>query len=215
MLSDAYIEVTCDGCHVIEVVQLTACAEIVGTSAMSRNTWSPSAGQLMVINTCVKNASSNMKTYDWIHIAIEDASISPGGPFGAVIVRGKKLITRATNLVIPNHDPTAHAEIMAIRQACQILGTHSLQGYVMYASCEPCPMCLAAILWSELSELYFAATRKDASALGFKDTNLHDLFQVPPQTKWPLPTNWVSGRACKEAVAMMKAWTGEMYGAVT
>jgi len=158
-----------------------------------------------------------MTPYDWISVAIKDASMSLGGPFGAVITKDDKLIARATNLVVPNHDPTAHAEIVAIRETCQLLGTHNLTGCTMYASCSPCPMCLAAILWAGVSELYFAATRKDAASIGFQDAILHDLFRIPPRTKWPLPTNpqWPSWRARNDAVAMMKAWKGEMYGAVS
>jgi len=123
------------------------------------------------------------------------------------------LVARATNLVVPNRDPTAHAEINAIRAACQILETYNLQGCTLYSSCEPCPMCLAAILWANVSELYFAATRKDASSIGFQDGALHDLFRIKPRTKWPLPTNpqWPSWRARNEAVAMMRNWKGETY----
>lgn len=148
-----------------------------------------------------------MKAYDWLQVAIKDASQSRGGPFGALIVRDK-LVTRATNLVVPHHDPTAHAEIMAIRQACHVLQTYNLQGCVMYSSCEPCPMCLAAILWANISELHFAATRKDA--IGFQDNALHALFRIPPRTKWPLPTH-TNRQARDDAVKMMKAWKGTAY----
>jgi len=154
-----------------------------------------------------------MKPFSWMSIAIKDASTSPGGPFGAIIVLDNQLVARATNLVVPNHDPTAHAEIMAIRAACQKLETHSLKDCVIYSSCEPCSMCLAAILWANLSGLYFAATRKDAADIGFQDNALHALFRVPPRTKWPLPTNpqWPSWRARNDAIKMMKAWKGTQY----
>jgi len=154
-----------------------------------------------------------MKPFSWMSIAIKDASTSPGGPFGAIIVLDNQLVARATNLVVPNHDPTAHAEIMAIRAACQKLETHSLKDCVIYSSCEPCSMCLAAILWANLSGLYFAATRKDAADIGFQDNALHALFRVPPRTKWPLPTNpqWPSWRARNDAIKMMKAWKGASY----
>ena len=158
-----------------------------------------------------------MKPYDWMCVAIKIASTSQGGPFGAIIVRDEKLVTRATNLVVPTLDPTAHAEIVAIRQACQILESHDLTGCTLYSSCGPCPMCLAAILWANVSELYFAATRKDAAAVGFQDNALHTLFRLPPRTKWPLPTNpqWPSWRARNDAVKMMKAWKGVPYGTVS
>jgi tRNA(Arg) A34 adenosine deaminase TadA len=154
-----------------------------------------------------------VKAFDWLQVAIKDAGISTGGPFGAVIVRDERLVARATNLVVPNHDPTAHAEINVIRQACQILETHNLQGCILYSSCEPCPMCLAAILWAGISELYFAATRKDAASIGFQDNALHTLFRTPPRTKWPLLTH-TNRRARDDAVKMMKAWLllkGEAY----
>ena len=153
-----------------------------------------------------------MKPFDWVQVAIKDASTSPGGPFGAVIVHrvglNEHLISRATNLVVPNHDPTAHAEILAIREACRNFNAHELQGCTIYCSCEPCPMCLAAILWAGVSELYFAATRKDAAAIGFMDNDLHSLFRILPRTKWPLPTNpqWPSWRARNDAIKMMKNW---------
>lgn len=157
----------------------------------------------------------NMTPFTWMSVAIKDASLSLGGPFGALIIRDDKLIARATNLVILSHDPTAHAEILAIRQACKILQTHDLTGCTIYSSCEPCPMCLAAILWANVSELYFAATRKDAALIGFQDAALHELFRVKPRTKWPLPTNpqWPSWRARNDAIKMMKSWklTGEIY----
>lgn len=145
-----------------------------------------------------------MTPFDWLQVAIKAGRVSLGEPFGAVITKGNKLVAKATNLVVPNKDPTAHAEIVAIRQACQKLNTHSLTDCVIYSSCEPCPMCLAAILWSGLSELHFAATRKDVAAIGFGYDNL---FRVSPKTKWPIPThsNW---RARIDAIKMMNDWRG-------
>ena len=134
-------------------------------------------------------------------------------PVGVVIVHNRRIIARAHNQTRMLKDPTAHAEIMAIRAACQKLETHSLKDCVIYSSCEPCPMCFAAILWANLSGLYFAATRKDAADIGFQDNALHALFRVPPRTKWPLPTNpqWPSWRARNDAIKMMKAWKGASY----
>ena len=95
-------------------------------------------------------------------------------PFGAVIVKDGKIIAQAHNMVVPNNDPTAHAEVMCIRKACQTLGTFDLSGCVLYTSCEPCPMCLNAIKWSNITEIYYAATRDDADAIGFRDRVFYD-----------------------------------------
>lgn len=90
-------------------------------------------------------------------------------PFGAVIVKNGQIIAKAHNMVVPNNDPTAHAEVMCIRAACQKLNTFDLSGCALYTSCEPCPMCLNAIKWSNITEIYYAATRDDADAIGFRD----------------------------------------------
>ena len=105
-------------------------------------------------------------------LAVESAS-SGGGPFGAIITRGDEVIARAANRVTLDHDPTAHAEVLAIRRACADLDTHNLSGCTLYASCEPCPMCLGAILWSRVDDLYFAADRHDAAQAGFDDARFH------------------------------------------
>ena len=97
-----------------------------------------------------------------------------GGPFGAVIVdKTGKIIAQANNQVLKNNDPTAHAEIMAIREACQKLGTHDLTGYSIYTSCEPCPMCLSANIWSNITTVYYACTRADAAKIGFRDDQIY------------------------------------------
>jgi len=91
------------------------------------------------------------------------------GPFGAVVVKGGQIIGAGWNRVVETSDPTAHAEIVAIRQACQTTGSHVLEGCTIYCSCEPCPMCLAAIYWARISRVVYAATRYDAAAAGFDD----------------------------------------------
>ncbi len=110
-----------------------------------------------------------------IALAVESAN-SGGGPFGAIIVRGADVIAGAANRVTRDHDPTAHAEVLAIRMACRALSTHVLAGCTLYASCEPCPMCLGAILWSRLDEIYYAADRHDAARAGFDDARFHTSF---------------------------------------
>ncbi len=102
-----------------------------------------------------------------------------GGPFGAVIVRDGEIIARGCNEVTSSHDPTAHAEVVAIRAAARMLGTHSLAGCTIYASCEPCPMCLAAIYWARLERLFFACTRADAAAAGFDDEVFYQEIAKP------------------------------------
>src|SRR5262245_9316936 len=92
-----------------------------------------------------------------------------GGPFGALIVRDGEIFARGWNRVTTTNDPTAHAEVVAIRAACERLGTFRLDGCVIYASCEPCPMCLAAAYWSRVARLVFAASREDAAQAGFDD----------------------------------------------
>ena len=97
-----------------------------------------------------------------------------GGPFGAVIVRDGRIVAQGCNQVTSTNDPTAHAEMVAIRAAAQALGTPSLAGCTIYASCEPCPMCLAAIYWSRLDRLYFASTSADAAAAGCDDAVIYE-----------------------------------------
>lgn len=96
-----------------------------------------------------------------------------GGPFGCVVVKDDKVIGRGNNKVICNVDPTAHAEIVAIRDACTHLGTFQLDGCEVYASCEPCPMCLGAIYWARPSIVYFANSREDAASIGFDDSMIY------------------------------------------
>ena len=102
-----------------------------------------------------------------------------GGPFGAVIVKDGKIIAKASNRVVINNDPTAHAEIVAIREACNKLGTFQLDECEIYTSCEPCPMCLGAIYWARPKRVYYAATREDAELAGFDDSFIYSEIQVP------------------------------------
>lgn len=97
-----------------------------------------------------------------------------GGPFGAVIVKDGMVLARSANKVVPTNDPTAHAEISAIRLACQELGSFSLEGCEIYTSCEPCPMCLGAIYWARIDKIYYANTKTDAAAIGFNDKFIYD-----------------------------------------
>lgn len=103
-----------------------------------------------------------------------------GGPFGAVIVKDNVIIAESQNLVTSTNDPTAHAEVSAIRKACEKLSTFDLSGCILYTSCEPCPMCLGAIYWSRLSQFFYGSTRADAAAAGFDDDFIYNELALPP-----------------------------------
>jgi guanine deaminase len=113
----------------------------------------------------------------------EDEIEKGAGPFGAVIVRKGEIISEAVNGVVHSIDPTAHAEILAIRQAAKILGSHDLSDCILYTSCEPCPMCLGAIYWSGIKKIYYAADRKDAAAAGFNDKYIYDEISLPAEKR--------------------------------
>jgi tRNA(Arg) A34 adenosine deaminase TadA len=106
-----------------------------------------------------------------------------GGPFGAVISLNGEIIAESNNRVVLNTDPTAHAEVLAIRQAAGILGTHNLNGCVLYSSCEPCPMCLGAIYWSGIERVVYASDRLDAAAAGFNDELIYNEISVDPSER--------------------------------
>jgi tRNA(Arg) A34 adenosine deaminase TadA len=114
-----------------------------------------------------------------IRLSDEKMEAGEGGPFGAVIVRDGGIVGRGWNRVTSANDPTAHAEIEAIRDACSSLNTYSLAGCAIYSSCEPCPMCLAAIYWARIDALYFAASRDDAAGSGFDDALLYEEISKP------------------------------------
>jgi guanine deaminase len=119
----------------------------------------------------------------FLELAIDEAAQSVrsgGGPFGAVIVRHGRVIARGQNRVTLSLDPTAHAEIVAIRTACQAVGSHELHGVTLYASTEPCPLCLAAVYWAHIDRVFYATTRDDAAAAGFDDADLYRELALPP-----------------------------------
>ncbi|MDT8436547.1 MAG: nucleoside deaminase [Gemmatimonadota bacterium] len=114
-------------------------------------------------------------------VALAARSVAEGGgPFGAVIVRGGVVVGRGRNRVVESGDPTAHAEVEAIRDACRRLGSHRLDGCEVYASCEPCPMCFGAIYWARPAAVFFAAGHAAAAAAGFDDAHIGEEFRVPP-----------------------------------
>lgn len=125
-----------------------------------------------------------------------------GGPFGAVVVKDGTIIGRGRNRVLADADPTAHAEVVALRDAAQRLGTHELAGCVIYTSCEPCPMCLSAIYWARIERIVQAATREDAAGIGFDDAFLYAEVAKPIEER-SLPT---SSADREQAAAVMRAW---------
>ena len=122
---------------------------------------------------------SSQHAREAIELARENMA-SGGGPFGAVIIRDGEVIATGTNRVTANHDPTAHAEVVAIRRACASLKVFHLEGCEIYSSCEPCPMCLAAIYWAKLERVYYCATRQDAEQAGFADDHIYREIPLQP-----------------------------------
>jgi guanine deaminase len=118
-----------------------------------------------------------------IEMAAENVKNGNGGPFGALIVKDGKVIGRGVNRVTSTNDPTAHAEVMAIRDACKNIDNFKLEGAVIYASCEPCPMCLSAVYWARISAIYFAANNTDASQAGFDDSLIYKEIPLPHEKR--------------------------------
>jgi tRNA(Arg) A34 adenosine deaminase TadA len=137
-----------------------------------------------------------------IRLSDEKMAAGCGGPFGAVIVKNGEVIAEGFNQVTSCNDPTAHAEIVAIRNACQALNTFDLSGCVIYTSCEPCPMCLSAIYWARLDAIYYANTRQDAANIGFDDNLIYEEFNKPVKERI-IPMH----RLCAdEAILPFQAW---------
>ncbi|HBZ53237.1 MAG TPA: nucleoside deaminase [Eubacterium sp.] len=107
-------------------------------------------------------------------LADDNLKTNVGGPFGACVVKDGEVVGRGSNHVLSNNDPTAHAEVMAIRDACKNLGTYDLSGCIIYTSCYPCPMCLSAIIWANVKTVYYGNTKKDADKIGFRDDFMYE-----------------------------------------
>jgi guanine deaminase len=125
------------------------------------------------------------------------------GPFGVVIVKDGAVVSRGWNKVVSTKDPTAHAEVAAIRSACRKQGSFNLSGCVLYSSCEPCPMCLAATYWARINRIVFAADRRDAAAVGFDDDYIYREIQLPLITRSISMTQFLRD----EAIEVMRAWS--------
>lgn len=137
-----------------------------------------------------------------IQLSIDNVQSGRGGPFGAVVVKDGNIIAEGANQVTSTNDPTAHAEVLAIREACKKLGVFDLEGCEIYCSCEPCPMCLGAIYWARLSHIYFGSVAADASRIGFDDSLIYrEIVQPHPQRKIPMIQ-----LMRQEALAAFRAW---------
>jgi len=128
----------------------------------------------------------------------EESVANGGGPFGAVIAKDGKIVAEAANRVTLDNDPTAHAEVSAIRKAAKVLGTYDLSGCEIYTSCEPCPMCLGAIYWAHLNKMYYANNRKDAARIGFDDDFIYTELPLPPADRI-LPSETLLTEEAKQA----------------
>src|SRR5450755_4820706 len=137
-----------------------------------------------------------------IQLAIENVRSGQGGPFGAVVVKDGNIIAEAANQVTLTSDPTAHAEILAIRQACRKLGLFELKGCELYTSCEPCPMCLGAIYWARLSRVYYGNRSEDAAQAGFDDSLIYSEI-ARPHAQRAIP---MISMMQEEALAAVRAW---------
>ena len=137
-----------------------------------------------------------------IALATENVVSGAGGPFGAVVVRDGQIIATGVNQVTTSNDPTAHAEVVAIRAACKALGDFQLKGCVVYTSCEPCPMCLSAIYWSRCDAIFFGNSAADATAAGFDDSFLYEEVAKPLGQR-TLPIKRLLG---DEAIESFNAW---------
>lgn len=137
-----------------------------------------------------------------IKMAEKNLTENKGGPFGAVIVKDNEIIARGSNQVTSWNDPTAHAEVVAIREACTHLGDFQLEGCDIYCSCEPCPMCLGAIYWARPNRIFFAATRHDAALAGFDDEFIYTELSVPVEQR-KIETDQLSR---DEGVVVLNKW---------
>lgn len=118
-----------------------------------------------------------------IDLSLQNMTTGAGGPFGAVVVRDGKIVGEGSNQVLVSNDPTAHAEVTAIRNASKNLGTFDLSGCEIYTSCEPCPMCLSAIYWARIQKIYFGNTKDDAAAVEFDDDFIYQQIALPPEQR--------------------------------
>lgn len=134
-------------------------------------------------------AAAALEAERWMRLAVAEARrgvrAGEGGPFGAVIVRDGGLLARGHNRVVASHDPTAHAEIVALRRAARRLGRYHLADCILFTTCEPCPMCLAALHWARIKAFWYGCTRRDAAGIGFADKDIYDVLSGRPLRSGP------------------------------
>lgn len=146
-----------------------------------------------------------------VGLAAENVKTNAGGPFGCVIVKSNQIVGKGANSVTSSNDPTAHAEVNAIRDACQALGTFVLNDCELYTSCEPCPMCLAAIYWARISKVYFCASKSDAAKAGFDDEFFYRELKLPIDQRSLPMTNILPEQASVPFEAWIKSSTKIPY----
>ena len=157
----------------------------------------------------------NISNEEAMQIAIEESKVNSlnnyqsGGPFGAVVVKEGKIISIAHNTVVETKDTTAHAEVNAIRLASKRLNTHDLTGCILYVNAEPCPMCLSAIIWSNIKEVYFANTKKAAAEIGFRDDAIYEFLET--NNKSLLDEKQIDREDCIHLFNEYKKLNGEIY----
>jgi guanine deaminase len=138
-----------------------------------------------------------------IDFALQNVRTAKGGPFAALVVKDGELVAKGTNLVTATNDPTAHAEVVAIREACRKLGTFQLSGCDLFTTCEPCPMCLGAIYWARPARVFYASTSADAAAAGFDDAFIYDELKKTPELR-KIPMLQMHR---EESLAIFAAWS--------
>jgi len=143
--------------------------------------------------------------HEAIHLSLENIRVGRGGPFGAVVVKNGEIIARGFNKVTSTNDPTAHAEVTAIREACKILGSFQLSGCELYTSCEPCPMCLGAIYWARPDKVYYANTKQDAADIGFDDDFIYQELTIAYEDR-RIPFEQIERKA---ALRVFEEWTNK------
>ena len=149
--------------------------------------------------------STNPFMDEAIRLSFETMRNNTGGPFGAVVVKDGKIIARGFNRVISTNDPTAHAEVVAIREACKTLNNFQLDGCEIYTSCEPCPMCMAAIYWARPDKVYYANSKTDAASIGFDDNFIYEELELPYEKRKIPMLRMMEG----EALAAFKEWNSK------
>jgi len=149
----------------------------------------------------------NDREKHFMYLAVEESRLGmeagDGGPFGCIIVRGDEIIGRGHNRVLCNMDPTAHAEVVAIRDACANLANYQLHGCEVYCSCEPCPMCFGALYWARPDRIFYANTKDDAAAIGFDDHFIYEQLEIEDYAKRKIPMMKID---LPEAISVFEAW---------